>query len=400
MDIQNKAALLQLMEIAFENSEDDDDECLNFIIHSSSSSDEDEEETMVNLHTILVLSKKRKLNKRPRIEGFVERIIPRYTAEEFKTHFRLLPTTFDFILRLIGPDLNSTKTFAGRKPIPAQKQLLMALWMMATPDSYRSACTKFDMGKATAIRAMRRVTYALHSLAPRFIQWPQGERATEVMAAFKRVNAFPGVIGAIDGTHVEIRSPQDDNHQAYINRKGYPSVHVQAVCTQQLLFTSVFVGNAGSVHDARVFRISPVARYIENPEIYFLNDSHLVGDAAYGIHPNMMVPYKDNGHLSPRQNNFNFCLSSARIAIERAFGVWKGRWRSILDCLPMIILEKIPEYIVATLVLHNICILNGDLIDNPIPNQHDIQRGRLIPGRVNDGNVKRQRIMMDLVMRN
>lgn len=88
MDIQNKAALLQLMEIAFENSEDDDDECLNFIIHSSSSSDEDEEESMVNLHTILVLSKKRKLNKRPRIEGFVERIIPRYTAEEFKTHFR------------------------------------------------------------------------------------------------------------------------------------------------------------------------------------------------------------------------------------------------------------------------------------------------------------------------
>lgn len=297
--------------------------------------------------------------------------------------------------------------------------------------AFRSACTKFDMGKATAIRAMRRVTYALHSLAPRFIQWPQGERATEVMAAFKRVSAFPGVIGAIDGTHVEIRSPQDDNHQAYINRKGYPSVHVQvmfhatliqykynlnnlqsckcdsqfcfvfqAVCTQQLLFTSVFVGNAGSVHDARVFRISPVARYIENPEIYFSNDSHLVGDAAYGIHPNMMVPYKDNGHLSPRQNNFNFCLSSARIAIERAFGVWKGRWRSILDCLPMIILEKIPEYIVATLVLHNICILNGDLIDNPIPNQHDIQRGRLIPGRVNDGNVKRQRIMMDLVMRN
>jgi len=171
------------------------------------------------------------------------------------------------------------------------------------------------------------------------------------------------------------------------------------VCTQNLLFTSVFVGNAGSVHDARVFRISPVARYFENPEFYFPNDSHIVGDAAYGIHSNMMVPFKDNGHLSRRQKNFNFCHSSARIAIERAFGIWKGRWRSILDCLPMVTLEKIPEYLVATTVLHNICILNKDLLDiDVVPNQH-IQRGRLTLGRVDDGNRKRQRIMNSLIMR-
>lgn len=95
--------------------------------------------------------------------------------------------------------------------------------------SFRSVCTKFDIGKATAIRAMRRVTYALHRIASRFIQWPQGQRSTKVIAAFQRASAFPGVIRAIDGTHVEIRSPQDDEHQAYINRKGYPSVHIQVI---------------------------------------------------------------------------------------------------------------------------------------------------------------------------
>lgn len=98
-----------------------------------------------------------------------------------------------------------------------------------------SACTKFDIGKATAIRAMRWVTYALHCLAPRFIQWPQGDKVIEVMAAFKHVSGFPSVIGAIDGTHVEIRSPHEDNHQAYINRKGYPSVHVQVMFHAKLL---------------------------------------------------------------------------------------------------------------------------------------------------------------------
>ncbi|XP_018407382.1 PREDICTED: putative nuclease HARBI1 [Cyphomyrmex costatus] len=219
------------------------------------------------------------------------------------------------------------------------------------------------------------------------------------MEAFERVSGFPNVIGAIDGTHVEIRSPQGDDHQAYINRKGYPSIHVQVVCTQNLLFTNIFAGNAGSVHDARVFRTSLVARYFENSEIYFPNDSHLVGDAAYGIHPNMMVPFKNNGHLSHRQKNFNFCQSSARIHIERLFGTWKGRWRSILDCLPMITLKKIPEYLVATAVLHNICILNKDLVDvNVVVNQH-IQRNTLTSSKVDEGNRKRQRIMNNLIMR-
>lgn len=69
----------------------------------------------------------------------------------------------------------------------------------------------------------------------------------------------------------------------------------------------------------------------------------------------------------------------------------------------MTTLEKIPEYIVATMVLHNICILKGDLIDdNLISNQHKIriiERDRLMPGRVEEGNLKRQRIMKDLIIR-
>jgi len=53
IDIHCKAALLQLMKITFEESENDD---LNLIIHSSSSSDdEDEEETMRNIKKIIKL---------------------------------------------------------------------------------------------------------------------------------------------------------------------------------------------------------------------------------------------------------------------------------------------------------------------------------------------------------
>ncbi|XP_018394881.1 PREDICTED: uncharacterized protein LOC108773542 [Cyphomyrmex costatus] len=331
----------------------------------SLSDDESEEKEIKGFITVVDLGLNKQRNEtqiRLRVKEYVEKIVSNYTSEEFKIHF------------------------SGKKPIPAQKQLLLALWMMATPDSYRSVCVKFDVGKATAIRIMRRVTYALHTLAPRFIQWPQDERATKVMEEFEKVSGFPKIIGAIDGTHFKIIAPQEDK-QSYV------------ICIQKLLFTSVLAGNVGSVYDARVFRLSSVREYIENPLIYFPNDSHIVGDAAYSIHPHIMVPFKDNGHLTARQKNFNLCHSSVRTSIERAIGLWKIRWRSILDCLAMVTIEKIPEYLVATYVLHNICILKGDLIDLNQVYEEDTSYGTLISNRVEDSNVKRQRIMNNLTMR-
>lgn len=144
--------------------------------------------------------------------------------------------------------------------------------------------------------------------------------------------------------------------------------------------------------------MSPVQKYIEEESTYFEPDTHLIGDAAYGIHPLLMVPFKNNGHLTARDNNFNFCLSSARMSIERAFALWKGRWRSLRDCLAMSTLTKIPEYLLATAVLHNICILKGDLItyDQEL---RVVSRGRLMGDRRQEGVSKRQRISSNLTMR-
>lgn len=398
MDANLELAALEVVRLATVNSSDEE-EVLDIIFDSSSSSENEEEVLRTAAGAARLVKLRGPLIKRPRIEGFVENVVANYTDEEFKSHFRLLPATFEYVLELIEPSLTKVGT-AGRPQKPARTQFLLALWMMATPDSYRSVSTKFDVGKATSIRIMRRVTKALHAIASRFIQWPQGERATEVMASFERHSAFPGVLGAIDGTHIEIRKPRDDVHQAYINRKGYSSIQLQAVCTHELIFTSVYAGHAGSVHDARVFRLSPVAQYLANPDVYFPNDTHLVGDAAYGVQPQIMVPFKDDRHLTARQKNFNFCLSSSRISIERAFGLWKGRWRSVLDCLPMVKIEKIPEYLVATMVLHNICIMRNDMVEyDPVPLEGNPAIRVAGQAERAQGRAKRLRIMNNLPMR-
>jgi len=42
-----------------------------------------------------------------------------------------------------------------------------------------------------------------------------------------------------------------------------------------------------------------------------------------------MVPYKDNGHLTQNQKNFNKILSSSRVVVEQAFGKLIGRFRKL-----------------------------------------------------------------------
>lgn len=82
------------------------------------------------------------------------------------------------------------------------------------------------MGRATALRAVRRVTHALFSHCTRFIQWPSDDQAVSIMQGFEAISGFPGVIGAIDGTHIRINAPKE-NPADYINRKGYHSIQLQ-----------------------------------------------------------------------------------------------------------------------------------------------------------------------------
>lgn len=45
-------------------------------------------------------------------------------------------------------------------------------------------------------------------------------------------------------------------------------------------------------------------------------DNFLLGDSAYACLRQLIVPYKDNGHLTRNQRIFNQKLSSCRVIIE------------------------------------------------------------------------------------
>jgi len=171
-------------------------------------------------------------------------------------------------------------------------------------------------------------------------------------------------------------------------------MNVQVACDSRGLFTHCYAGHVGSVHDARVLRNSPVSDFLQLSETYFPDNSHIIGDATYGIHPHVIVPFRDNGHLTNMQKNFNYCLSTTRMAIERTIGHLKIRFRILLDCLPLTNIKNISEVILGCCVLHNIYILQDDIIElMGICRNEEEARPILHDNAIELGNAKRIVIM-------
>ena len=78
----------------------------------------------------------------------------------------------------------------------------------------------------------------------------------EQEAAFEEQRGFHDVLGGIDGSHIPISAPRFCPEN-YVNRKGWHSVNLQALCSHNLKFIDCYAGWSGSVHDAIVFRNSP-----------------------------------------------------------------------------------------------------------------------------------------------
>ena len=90
----------------------------------------------------------------------------------------------------------------------------------------------------------------------------------------------------------------------------------------------------------------------------------LIGDGAYSANTWLVKPFPSNLNSFQEQEKFNRFLSSARVAAERAFGILKARWMSLLNCLDHNI-ENLSDVIISCCVLHNIWQMKGDsYIDN------------------------------------
>ncbi|XP_044577083.1 putative nuclease HARBI1 [Cotesia glomerata] len=302
--------------------------------------------------------------RKERVENYLN-VVKAWTDAEFKENFRLPRTTAYHLINELETSTFIPKNTFGMKPITAEISFLIFLWFIANTEPLRTISNLFDISISSTYRVIRRVITWILTKLDDVIKWPQTNRAViNTCEGFFAKKNLSNILGAIDCTHIRIVKPSEDAVD-YCNRKKYFSINLQAVVDSNMKFTNIYCGEPGSFHDAQVFRRSPLYEESHNnKENVFPNNTFLIGDSAYPSLSWLVPPFRDNGHLTPQQREFNYLHSSTRMSVEKAFGLLKSRFRRIKFFTEYRDLSFVSEVVTAACILHNYCIDVHDNFDN------------------------------------
>lgn len=63
------------------------------------------------------------------------------------------------------------------------------------------------------------------------IKFSSASEQSNIKLAFYEKFGIPGAIGCVDGTHIKIKTPSNNEKHLYYNRKGFCSLNVMLVST-------------------------------------------------------------------------------------------------------------------------------------------------------------------------
>ncbi|KAL4103529.1 hypothetical protein QTP88_018892 [Uroleucon formosanum] len=210
---------------------------------------------------------------RCKIKDFTELTVLNMTDKDFKINFRLTRESVEILIFNLGLLLSNLKFECS-----IETQILVFIWYMT------NLLIKFNLSDSPTHGVIINCLQQMNILNRVFIQWPSSRKAIETVEKFNALwqTSFPNVIGAVDillsYCHIVILAPWEKksmmpklDRNMFYNRKQVPSVLLQV----------------------------------------------FISDGAYPLTEKIMVPYKDNGHLTQNQKNFNKILRSSRVVIEQ-----------------------------------------------------------------------------------
>ncbi|KAF1746230.1 hypothetical protein GCK72_022692 [Caenorhabditis remanei] len=279
------------------------------------------------------------------------------TDENFRKRYRFTRYGFFEVLKFIESDLlSSGRSFAL---LPAQR-LALTLQVLASNSFQISAGDTAGCAQSTVSRTIQNVCESIGKQINHFIVWPSSESMQKNQRLFKMLTNIPGICGAVDGTHVRIPAPSENEH-LYVNRKSYHSINVGVACDYNLRFIWLSAKYGGSAHDSRVFRESALHNLLNSGR----STGILLADSAYRAEKFILKPILNPSSIA--EKSYTDAVCKGRVKIENAIGCLKRQFHCLhseLRYSP----KKAALLITACVCLRNAAIdLNEDAFEDDIP---------------------------------
>ncbi len=316
---------------------------------------------------------RRKIRRLSRNTDWWNKVSQDYSDQRFKKIFRVSKGTFKYILDTIKNDIS--KETVTEEPISPEKRLSICLLRLGRGDYNHTISELVGVGESTVCNVTEEVCKALvtnlwHQYVTQLFP-NNNEKMMEMIVEMDSEWQFPYSFCAVDGCHLPMRCPRGgaEARKEHHNFKNFYSLILMALVDAKYRFIWAGSGWAGNTHDSTVFQSTKLYRKILHekliPDIRFsLNDLNIgpiiLGDGAFPLQAWLQKPYS-NATLTKEQKYFNYRLSRARMVVESAFGMLKGRWRVLLrKCEAS--KDTVKLYSLACVVLHNLCLQRGDTV--------------------------------------
>lgn len=187
----------------------------------------------------------------------IERLLkPHDDALNFPDHvlmsvYRLPRRLILNLIDVLRPALERPTRRHGALPVVVQ--ITNALRFFAKGDFQTEVAGLSLTSQPCISRNLTEVTQAICTLAPQYIRFPQGEEVLQIKEEFFRQSGMPGVIGLVDGSLFPIKAPSGPDEPAFVSRKGFHAINVQAIGDQNMVIRHLVAKWPGSTHDSFIF---------------------------------------------------------------------------------------------------------------------------------------------------
>ena len=155
-------------------------------------------------------------------------LVPLMSNQQFFEDFRMPLGHFHLLHEKLSHSESFTYTVDGKEPVNSEKCLLIGIWVLATPDSYRSIARRFAVSKSTIVSCVDRVIDGLlKDVCQNAMKLPKTkDEKKDIADEFEEIAAL------------KINPPAGrENKKVFINRKKYYSINFLGVCDVNLFFT-------------------------------------------------------------------------------------------------------------------------------------------------------------------